>query len=232
MNYPDDFNVPAFPAGKVVAFTRGVSIWIMIVFFLIIAACGFLLLGRRLTTNFPFLVSIDPITEEWIVVAYPGEKQKSIPQYQYIQEKLVNDFVKDWFTVSNTATTNNEIWQECSVEECNEPEMFNPDNKTCAISCKSSADVFDSFVKNVLPDYTARISQANETWRIPDGATIITPVIVSENGSKWQVYTVVNSSVNGNFNVFVFVDIERNIDSHNSTFGYYVNKFNAYRVAR
>lgn len=231
MDYPNDFDVPAFSAGKVVAFSRGVAVWTLIIFFLIVVACGFLLYSKHLKRNFPFLISIDPITEEWNVVAYPGEKQKSVPQYQYIQEKLVNDFVKDWFTISAVQEINKDVWQECSVEECNSPELFNPNNKVCALSCKSSQIVFDTFTQKVLPDYKARIAQANETWKT-NGMLIITPVFVSEHQGKWQVYTKIDSSVSGVFNVFIFVDVERDTDSYHSTFGYYINKFNSYRIAR
>ncbi|MBQ6012378.1 MAG: hypothetical protein IJL23_04680, partial [Alphaproteobacteria bacterium] len=105
MDYPNNFDVPAFPAGKTIAFTRTISIWLSIVFFLIIVACGFLLFFAHARKNFPFLISINPITEDWSVIAYPGEKEKPIPQYQYIQEKLVHDFVKDWFTISDDMNT-------------------------------------------------------------------------------------------------------------------------------
>lgn len=231
MDYPNNFNIPAFPAGKTIALARSVSIWISIVFFLIIAACGFFLLGIHLKKNFPFLISIDSLTGEWVVVTYPGEHEKSIPQYQYIQEKLVHDFVKDWFTISANQNINEDIWKRCSVDECNAPEQFNPTNKVCALSCKASSTLFDIFTSRVLTDYKARIAQADEKWT-PRKNIIITPKNVSESHSIWQVYTTINSSVNGNFDVLVFVDIERDINLYPSTFGYYINQFNAYRVTQ
>jgi hypothetical protein len=236
LDYPNNFNVPAFPAGKTVAFARGVSVWTSIVFFLIIVVCGFLLLNIHLRKNFPFLISINPITEDWTVVAYPGEKEKPIPQYHYIQEKLVHDFVKDWFTISADMDLNEQVWEKCSVEECNNPEQFNPNNKICALSCKSSAPVFAEFEKKVLPNYRARIAEANEKWSISSRGSskgiLINQNMVSENSSKWQVYTIVNSSVFGNFSVLIFVDIEREIGKYPATFGYYINQFNAYRIVQ
>lgn len=232
MGYPNDFDVPAFSAGKTVALTRTVSVWILIVFFFIVVSCGFLLFGRHLQKNFPFLVSVDPATDEWTVVAYPNEKQKPIPQYRYIQEKLVNDFVKDWFTISKNQELNKQVWESCSVEDCNEPEFFNPANKNCALACKSSKEVFTVFTTKVLPDYKARIKQANEIWRIPQGVTIINPRSVYENQSEWQVYTTIDSSVNGSFSVMIFITVDRDTNLYHSTFGYYISKFNAYRIAR
>lgn len=232
MDYPNNFNVPAFPAGKTIAFTRTVSVWISIVFFFIIALCGFLLLNTHLRTNFPFLISINPITEDWNVIAYPGEREKPVPQYQYIQEKLVNDFVRDWFTISANQDVNSQIWEKCSSDECQDSSQFNPTNKKCALSCKSNDAVFESFTKNVLPNYRARIDQANEQWSIQNKGLLINPHMVSEKGSTWQVYAIVNSSVMGNFNVLIFIDVERDTNLYPSTFGYYINQFNSYRIAQ
>lgn len=201
-------------------------------FLLIIAACGFLLLGIHLRKNFPFLISVNPITEDWTVIAYPGDKEKPVPQYQYIQEKLVHDFVKDWFTISDNKELNEETWKKCSVDECKSAEQFNPTNKVCALSCKSDALVFKDFTQKVLPNYRARITQANEKWSIPSNSILINQNLVSENSSKWQVYISINSSVFGNFDVLIFIDIERNIDLYPATFGYYVNQFNSYRITQ
>jgi len=232
LDYPNDFNVPAFPAGKSVALARSVSVWISVMFFLIVVACGFLLLSIHLRGNFPFLISINPITEDWTVVAYPGEQTKPIPQYQYIQEKLVHDFVKDWFTISDNTNTNEKLWKKCSTNECKNPEQFNPNNKICAISCKSDATVFVDFETKVLPNYKARIAEAHEKWSISPKGILINQNLVSENSSRWQVQAVVNSSVFGDFKVFIFVDVERDVDLYPATFGYYIKQFNAYRITQ
>ena len=231
MGYPNDFNIPAFPAGKTIALTRSVSVWISVVFFLIVAVCCFILLGIRYKTNYPFLISIDPITDDWNVVTYPKEKQKEVyQQYEFIQEKLVNDFVVNWFTISSNKQINEDRWSECSVDECGDPEQFNPANTYCALVCKSDSAVFKDFQDNVLPLYRAMINQASETWRIV-GKQIL-PIKMSENGSQWQVYIVIQSAVMGQFNVLAFVDIARRIDMYPATFGYYVKQYNSYRITQ
>ena len=232
MDYPNGFNVPAFPAGKTIALARSVSIWIAIVFFLIISTCVFLLLNIHLRKNFPFLISINPITEDWTVIAYPGDKGKPIPQYQYIQEKLVHDFVKDWFTISGDMNINEDIWARCTTDECKNPEQFNPMNKHCVLACKSDSSVFTDFAKNVIPNYRARIKQAGETWIIPPKGILINQIFTSEKSSKWQVYAAVHSSLQGDFDVLIFVDVERDTDLYPATFGYYINQFNSYRIAQ
>lgn len=230
MDYPNNFNIPAFPAGKTVALTRSVSVWISIVFFLIVAACGFILLERRFATNYPFLISIDPITTEWTVVAYPNELQKPIQRYQVIQEKLVIDFVSNWFTVSKDKQINESRWTECSIEECDNAKQFNPANNQCALSCRCSADVFQEFSNNVLPEYIATNERGDNTWHVQQQPL---PIAVSENDGKWQVYaTITSPERRQQFAVLVFIDVARDINLYPATFGYYIKQFNSYRITQ
>lgn len=231
MDYPNDFDNAAFPAGKSIALSRGLAIQISIVFFLILCACGFVLFFIRSKQNYPFLISTDPFTNEWSVVTYPGKNSNNkIEQYQIIQEKLVADFVTNWFTISADAKDNEARWGECSTEECSLPDQFNPNNTDCALYCASDIQLFNDFVSYVLPEYTARIQQASETWRVVN--TNIIPNIVNEKYGSWRVYANVHSSVSGYFNVLIFVDVYRSNDSYPATFGYYVKDFNAYRVTQ
>lgn len=227
MDYPNNFDIPSFSAGRTVAFSRSVSIWISIVFFLIIAACGFVLLGIHFKQNYPFLISIDPFTDDWSVVTYPNEK-KAVSQYQLIQEKLVNDYIKNWFTISGNNEINESRWQECSVDECQNPEQFNPYNFECALSCKSSSKLFDDFSRDVLPEYRARVSQGNEKWTVV--SKLFTNEKITINSGHWQFVVEIASNINGPFKVLGFIQIERDISMYPATFGYYVQDFNAYRI--
>ena len=231
MDYPNDFDTPAFPAGKALAFSRTVAIWISIVFFLIIALCAFVVYTTRLKQNYPFLIAVNPITNEWDVVTYPGKNTKEIIyEHQIIQEKLVNNYVKNWFTISGNQSENEEKWKECTIADCDEPEQFSPNNTKCFMFCYSSEDLFTQFQKKILPEYRARVSQGTETWTVTDMR--ITPSEnISESGSFWQVYFFVNSSVSGPIDVVAFVDIARNEDLYPATLGYYVKDFNAYKMS-
>ena len=195
MEYPNDFDIASFPAGKTIALSRSVSIWILIVFFFIFVVCGFVIFTRSLKTNYPFLVSIDPFTDEWNVIAYPNKSENSVLQYEIIQEKLVNDFVNDWFTISANSAVNESRWKKCSVEECQATEQFEPTNINCGISCKSDESVFDEFQTKVLPQYLAMIDLAAETWKIKGRQFM--PITMSEKESKWQVYLTVESAKMG-----------------------------------
>ena len=222
--------MPSFPAGKTVALSRSVSIWISITFFLIIAACCFILLGIRFKTNYPFLVSIDPITDDWNIIAYPNESKQPIEQYKIIQEQLVDDFVLNWFTISDDKQTNESRWDSCSVEECSSPEQYNSKNTNCALACRCNSEVFKEFTSKVLPMYKEITAQGPEVMQVRKQ---FIPIAVSETGSKWQVYaTVISVTRKQQFDVLGFIDIARDVDSYPATFGYYVKQFNSYRITK
>lgn len=229
MEYPNDFDVAAFPAGKSLAFSRSVSIWISIVFFLIIASCGFILLGLHLRTNYPFLISVDLFTNEWNVIAYPGKNTKeTLQRYQVIQEKLVSNYVINWFSISKNPETNESRWNECSSDDCYSPEQYNPENINCALYCTSEDKLFQQFKTKVAPEYMALIKDRNETWTV--GNMMITATDISEDKSSWQVYATIHSSSVGNFNVLSFIEIERDANMYPATLGYFVKDFNSYRI--
>ena len=230
MDFPNRFDIPTFPAGRTIALSRSIAMWFSIVCVLICVVSGFVIYGKSVKQNFPFLISVDPITNEWDLIAYPRKKaQRKISQNQIIQEKLVNDYVKNWFTISGNNERNEEKWQECTIDECAEPEQYNPYNTQCALFCMSGTELFENFLNNVLPEYRERVAQANERWNIV--YTNIKLNSISENSSHWQVYMVIKSTINGLFDVLSFVDIKRNTELYPATLGYYVDDFNAYRMS-
>lgn len=228
MDYPNDFDIKSFPAGKTIALSRSVSIWISIAFFLIVVACGFVLMGIHYKQNYPFLISVDPFTNGWEVVTYPGKnKKETIQQYQIIQEKLVRDFVTNWFTISGDSKEDEKRWQSCEIEDCSSGNQFAPDNTTCALSCKSSESVFEEFTKNVLPDYRAYV-QSSGKWSVE--RMLITPNSVNQTSGNWQVIVSIQPAMSAPFDALVFVTIEQDQNKYPATLGYYVTSFNSYRI--
>lgn len=238
MDYPNGFDIKSFLAGKTIALSRTFAIWISIAFFLIVAMCVFLLLGMHFKKNYPFLISVDPFTEEWSVITYPGKSEKeSVQQYQIVQEKLVHDFVTNWFTISADEKTNEARWQQCDTEECAQSEQFNPDNIKCAMSCKSDSSVFETFEKNVLPDYK---TYANSGGKWVVNKMLITPPYVPKSDKRkkvvntttgtWQVVVSIQPSMSAPFDALVFITIEQDLDKYPATFGYYIANFNSYRI--
>ena len=231
MDYPNDFDTPAFPAGKSIALTRSISIWISIIFFLIVCACGLVLYTTHMRGNYPFLISVDPITNEWNVVTYPNKESSGVTQqYQIVQEKLVNDYVMNWFTISKNQTINEKRWQRCDAEDCDLPEQFRPNNLECFLFCNSSSELFTQFETKVKNEYLARVDERSEEWSVEIKNIMLNSI--NENGGFWQVYFVVYSTINGPFDVLAFVKTARSLDSHPATLGYYIEDFNAYRMSR
>ena len=230
MDYPNDFNIKSFPAGKTIALSRSVSIWISIVFFLIIAMCGFILMVRHYRVNYPFLISVDPFTEEWSVVTYPGkDENEKLHQYQIVQEKLVRDFVTNWFSISTDPTINEKRWRDCDVADCDTPEQFSPDNIDCAISCKSNESVFSEFANNVFPDYQNYATSGGK-WTV--GPMLITPFTVNQISGTWQVVVSVQPSMAQSFDALAFITIEQDKNKYPATLGYHITNFNSYRIEK
>ena len=229
MNYPNDFDTPAFSGGKSIAWSRVVAIKISIIFLLVVCACALVVLFVRAKKNFPFLISVDPLTDEWAVVTYPKDtREKTIETYQIVQEKIVSDFVTNWFTISKNQTINMARWKECDAADCTEPDQYDPQNTECVLYCMTSADLFTQFSRKVAPEYAARVKQASETWAVEK--IDILPYFVNTDASAWQAYIKIHSNISGHFNVLGFINIKRAQDGHPSTLGYYIEDFNSYRL--
>ena len=229
MNYPNEFDTPTFPAGKTIALSRGVSIWTLTISFLIICACGLMLLLVRSKNNYPFLISTDQLTSDWSVVAYP-EKEREISVKEITQENLVRKYVDYWFSINKNDFINDSLWQECSDTDCEKPEQYDPMNRKCALFCSSDKEIFEQFTAKIMPEYRARIEQKSETMRVV--SQIITPPATGANATNvWQSYVIVDSSVNGKFDVLVFLELGKEDGKYPATLGYYVKDFNSYRMS-
>lgn len=228
MNYPNEFDTPTFPAGKTIALSRGVSIWTLIISFLIICACGLMLLLIRAKNNYPFLISTDPYTSDWSVVAYP-EQKRAISLKEITQENLVRKYVEYWFSITKNDFVNNILWQTCSDTDCEQPEQYDPKNKKCALFCSSGTELFEQFTTKIVPEYRARVEQNAETMLVV--SQLITPPASGKNVPNiWQSSAVIDSSVYGRFSVLVFVELDKEDGKHPATLGYYVKDFNSYRT--
>lgn len=207
------------------------SIWTAITFFMIVVVCGFILFCQHFTKQYPVLISINPTTNEWKVIAYPDKEAETVNRYQVIQEKLVHDYITNWFTISTNEATNEARWKNCEVkEDCSKPEIFSPINITCALACKSSRNLYQEFVDNVLPVYRTKIAENAEFWK-PERPQVV-PGKIDENGSFWRGTVSVNTSNNESFKVLFFITVARDSLLYPATFGYYINEFYTYRISK
>ena len=235
MNYPNDFDTPAFPAGKTIAFSRAVSIWVAIVSFLIVCACGLMLLMLKTQNKFPFLIAQDPYTFDWDVVAYLDKVEKVTPS-RIIQETIVKKYVQNWFNITRFNALNESLWQECTQNDCAQPEQFDPTNGKCALFCDSSPELFHQFTTKILPEYRIRSSQDAETvivydWLFIPPAKHDACLPSNIDQCLWHAYLKLNSSVRGKFEVLVFIELGYEDGMHPATLGYYVKDFNSYRIS-
>lgn len=228
MKYPDDFNTPAFPAGKFVAVSRFMATAIMVVFFLIICACGLLYWVKKTQDVSPFLISIAPNGERWVMVSHDNHKTE-IPAYYVLQESMLNKFARNWFTISENMFQNLAVWSdECGreSEECTSNTLSGGD--TCAIYCASDTMVFDDFKRTVLPIYSKLESDEGEVWTVE--SVSIKPVdTIGKFGGLWKLNVLVrtNSRV---LNFFGYAQTAYSQSTYPKTMGYYVAGFNMYRM--
>lgn len=232
LKYPDDFNTPAFPAGKFVAVSRFMATVVMIVFFIIIVVCGIIFWTKKTQDINPFLVSVSPNGERWSVVVHDNHR-KEIPASYVLQESMLDKFVHYWFTISDDTSLNLATWATTCKRES--PECSGTSGNTtntCAIYCDSSDTVFDEFKKVVLPTYSMLESEYAEIWTVRN--VRITPMdsidnIALHDGGLWKINVLVQTN-QGNISFIGYARTSRDKTLYKRTMGYYVSEFNTYRI--
>ncbi|MDE6571109.1 MAG: hypothetical protein K2L95_02735 [Alphaproteobacteria bacterium] len=229
MDYPGNFETPAFPAGPRIALSRVMAVWTLIAFFIIICLCGLLLWSAASRRLDPFMISINGATGTWTIVGRNG------PALEYsavrtIQESVVGKYVTNWFRISGIDTEDNAAWRKCNREECASGDALLFGTRLCAIYCGAGDDVFSQFTYNVLDDYMER-SGRGETWAVDPATLSITPAgDITDAGGTFRVRATVLSSAGAPMQIQAFVKVARNTKYYPSTMGFYIAAFNAYRM--
>ena len=231
MEYPGNFDTPAFPAGKRIAVSRVVGIGILSVFFLVSCMCGLVLWGARSMRLEPFLISVDDITGVWSVVGRNTTTDKSYPVTQTMQESVAVNFTQNWFSISDDASVNGKVWRQCPVAECTGAESLAYGVRDCAISCMAGDKLFKVFTTDVVPVYKSR-AMAGETWGVMADSIQASHIGETEaGGGIWRIRASVWSNINSVFEIVAFVRVARAVDRYPMTMGYYVEDFNSYRIS-
>ncbi len=229
MDYPGNFQTPADPAGKSIAVSRFMAICTFVAFFIIVFLCGILLWSARSERLEPFMISTNSENGEWKIV---GKNPVSLeyPAQRTMQESVVGNFVKDWFNISKDNSENENAWKECDRNICISGDTLMFGERSCAIYCSVSEDLYSRFSYDILPDYRKRF-QNGETWQIYEKSLSIMPAgKISDNGGTWQVNLTLVSNIAGRFNVKIFMKVARNKNFYPQTMGFYVADFNSYRI--
>ncbi len=224
LKYPDDFDAPAFPAGKPVAVSRFMGTVTAVLCVLIIFVAGLVLWSGKSQKIHPFLISVNEITGQWELVGH-DHGQKTITRAQALQESLLARFTDNWFHISPVEPVNTHMWAQCERESCTT--RVNADT-TCAIFCDTSDEQFNVFSQQVKNQYLARF-ESGESWSVTN--INMTPnTDVSDKGGLWTIQAKVKSNLYGSFDIIAYARVSYNPDRYPQTMGYYVDTFYAYKV--
>lgn len=225
--------MPTFPAGRRIAISRIMAIGVMVAFLISVFLC--ILIGWTVQSRGvdPFLISIDQTTGAWTIVGH------SHGQFEYsadrtLQESVVVEFVRDWFTISTDMNDNTAMWNascdratQCANRVSGEP--------NCAIYCACDENVFISFMERTLPNYVIW-AQYGEYWTVNPTTIRAEPIsAITSNGGKWRVSATVKTThwavdgmVDDDMEIIAFVRIARSAVNYPQTMGFYVADFNSY----
>ncbi len=242
LNYPQDFDTPAFPAGRSLAINRFMAIGIAAMAFAVMVMCGLVWWVGQSRRIDPFLVSINPVTGMWNNVGH-SHGENTVDINRAMQESVAGQFVENWFTISEMAQLNNARWQPCRRDEITDTNDTEYADNTYAISCRASQELYSHFVRDVMPEYTQRVENG-ERWVLDRARIQIEPVSVPtvktgmfsapvetfEHGATWRMWTVIQSNISGDMNVVAFIKINRDVARYPETMGFFVTEFNAYKL--
>ena len=229
MDYPDNFETPAFPAGKRIAVSRLMAIWTLIASLLVVFLCGILLWSARSSRLVPFLISANNDSGGWSVLGKSSNVLEYSP-HQTIQESIVVKFIQDWFKISFNNDENTAAWHMCNRTDCSGTNLVINDFPSCVIYCAVGDAVYSHFSGYILPDYVAR-AEHGEVWQVDKESIVVTPVgKISDMTGSWEARANIYSNVNGGFTVRAFVKIARNQNHYLQNMGFYIADFNAYRM--
>ncbi len=230
MDYPEDFDTPAFPAGKRIAISRTFGVWVMVAFFLTIACCVAIPWLQNSRTVSPYVIYVDGMRGNWQLV---GQVRPNIvvPYYDSAQRALAGIFTKKWFTISDNTTLNAKNWATCNRgADCADriSNTFESD-AGCDLYCMAGDNMFRSFTEKVLPMYRSYESMGQRWYVDTKKISVMPSGEITKDGGTWVVRTSVRSNLNGDFDVIAYVKIARDVERYPQTLGFYVTEFNAFR---
>lgn len=233
MNYPADFDTPTFPAGRKIVSSRVMGIVVMILFLLILFTCATLFWAQKSVKTHPFLVSVDNITGQWSIVGHNHEDTKNMSAAQSMQESVLTRFVQYWFWISSSDIVNSARWRECNrANDCGlETEKKGIDVEgDCAIYCLTNDFVYNTFKENMLPIYK-NIANTKSVWHVDMQSVVLMPIsTINTNGGTWQIQAIVYENGQKPVEILAYATVGLSKNEYQKTLGYYVSKFNAYKM--
>ena len=229
MQYPDNFETSAFPAGTRIAAARVVSIAVSIVLLLILFACGALLWSVRNAQISPVLVAANENPNVWRIVGAEGMR-RNMRATVLLQEALIANFVKRRFYISDSMIENERMWTACDPATDCATDGNTTTGTDCALFCAATPAVFANFSNTQVPDYRYRVGQGT-TWSvIPATIRILPSGWPSDMGGTWRVQFSILSNKEPPIEIVAYAKVARQMDVYPRTMGFYIADFNAYRL--
>lgn len=229
MNYPDDFNVPTFAAGKSIAVSRAMGIGILSGFLIIIFLCGLLIWTIRSTHVEPYILATGGINDEWQIIMPVANERPEIKMTsnQIMQQSVVWKFAQNWFSIFPDSNVNDNLWDTtCEREDCDTTDGSTP----CQIFCTSGDNLFTRFKDDILPQYTDLENNGTQ-WSVVADSIRITPVdAITNAGGTWRVQMMVDTNRGETMHILAYAKVAQSKKPYPKTAGYYIADFNAYRV--
>ena len=234
MDFPNGYDIPAFPAEKKLALARALAIWSCIAFFIIIALCGILLWSANSLRLNPFLISVNQSTSEWTAVGERSNRTLQYSESRAMQEYVIGNFMRRWFAISTVDSENEIRWCRCNNQtECGTDRAKDQSGERkapCLVCCASGQELFNRFASEVLPDYKKRAA-AGETWTLDENSLAIAPVHDhGGDGGLWRIMATVRSNKSGKIKVLGFAKVSRLKNAYPLSMGYFVSDFNGYQL--
>lgn len=231
MEYPNNFDTSAFPAGRELSLARFAAIFSMVVLFLVCCFCGGVALLQRYRGVSPLIIYVDAPNGNWELIA-PKKQESQIPYYVAIQKSLVGTITEKWLRIAGDASQNAKMWTDCNRElVCNKRVTSNLQmTQGCDIFCLTADSLFNYFKEEIVPNYTQR--EANgETWFvIPNTVKISALGEPTKNGGNWRVDATVISNKSGQMDVVAYIHVSHQNTLYQQNLGYYITDFNAYKI--
>ncbi|MCM1294136.1 MAG: hypothetical protein NC311_01060 [Muribaculaceae bacterium] len=240
MDYPGEFNVPAFPAGTHIATSRVMGIGCLVTFLLIICTCGMILWANTYRTVNPVIIYVNPITGGWEYVVRTHDRKKEYPTDAMAQIAAINHFVHNWFYISPNMDENSAQWNACDRDMCQDNNSIMSGDTQCAIYCQTTDDVYQDFATNVMPDYRER-ALLGQHWALDSNTIQIVPAgEITPTSGTWRVTATIVSNI-GDFEILGYAKVARDTGTdmilenrypvnYVLTNGFYITKFDSYRI--
>ena len=228
MDFPNDFDTPVFSGARQLAVARTMAIWSAIAFFVAIALVGLFVWSANSLRMTPVLISINTDTGEWSHVSETSGRAREYTANHAMQESVVGNFARRWFTVSVNPRENDAFWCSCNPTDCAR-NAVEENRSPCLICCAAGGDLFYKFTSTVLPDWRER-AERGESLILDEESIHANPIgEITDGGGLWHLTATLLSNMSEPRKIEAYVRIARQGGgAYPTAMGFYVANFNSY----